>query len=103
MSRRAVTIVEAILLGISAAVGAAHADSYPERPIKIVVPTTAGSGPDVTARVVAERLSVSMGQAIVIQNRPGAIGTIVWQAQRLSCRRHPHLSLPHDDGTRGTL
>ena len=49
---------------------------YPERPIKLIVATTAGSGPDLLARLVGERLATSLGQSIVIENRPGAIGTI---------------------------
>ena len=54
----------------------AHAGVYPERSIKLIVPTTAGSGPDVVARLVAERLAASLGQPVVVENRPGAIGTI---------------------------
>lgn len=54
----------------------AQAAPYPDRPIKLIVPTTAGSVPDVVARLVAERLAVSLGQPIVVENRPGAIGTI---------------------------
>ena len=54
----------------------AHAGGYPERSIKLIIPTKAGSGPDLLARLVGERLAASMGQPIVIENRPGAIGTI---------------------------
>jgi len=53
-----------------------EAAPYPDRPIKLIVPTTAGSVPDVLARLVGERLAASMGQPIVVENRPGAIGTI---------------------------
>jgi tripartite-type tricarboxylate transporter receptor subunit TctC len=53
-----------------------RAAPYPERPIKLIVPTTAGSGPDVVARIVGERLTASLGQPVVVENRPGAIGTI---------------------------
>src|ERR1700675_3316230 len=54
----------------------AHAGGYPERSIKLIVPTTAGGGPDVLARLVGERLAASLGQPVVVENRPGAIGTI---------------------------
>ena len=49
---------------------------YPVRVIKIVVPFTAGSATDIMARIVGERLSASMGQPVVVENRPGAGGTL---------------------------
>ena len=55
---------------------AAAAQVFPSRPIKIVVPFTPGSASDILARVVGERLSAGLGQPIVVENRPGAGGTI---------------------------
>ncbi len=55
---------------------AAHAADYPARPITLVVPYAAGGGDDVIARIVAEKMSASLGQSIVIENRGGAGGTI---------------------------
>jgi tripartite-type tricarboxylate transporter receptor subunit TctC len=55
--------------------GAAGQD-YPAKVIKIVVPFTAGSATDIMARIVGERLSASMGQPVVVENRPGAGGTL---------------------------
>jgi tripartite-type tricarboxylate transporter receptor subunit TctC len=55
--------------------GSAAADTYPDRPIKLVVPFGAGGPPDVAARFVAGYLSTHLG-TIVIENRPGAGGTI---------------------------
>jgi len=49
---------------------------YPNKIIKIIVPFTAGSATDIMARIVGERLSASMGQAVVVENRPGAGGTL---------------------------
>jgi tripartite-type tricarboxylate transporter receptor subunit TctC len=49
---------------------------YPSKTIKIVVPFTAGSATDIMARVVGERLSASTGQSVVVENRPGAGGTL---------------------------
>ncbi len=58
------------------AVPAAFAQTYPEKPIHIIVAFTPGSATDVVARAVAQAMSQSMGQPIVIDNRPGAGGTI---------------------------
>jgi tripartite-type tricarboxylate transporter receptor subunit TctC len=55
---------------------AAHADSYPSRPIHLVVPFPAGGPTDVFARTVSEKLSQRLGQTIVIDNKPGAGGEI---------------------------
>src|SRR5690242_7581919 len=59
-----------------AAVTAAHAQGYPERPLHFVVPFTAGSGTDIVARTLGEALSKSLGQPILVENRPGAGGTV---------------------------
>lgn len=59
-----------------AAIGAARADDYPSKPIRIVVPISAGSTTDVVARIIADSLRQSMGQPVIVENRPGAGGTI---------------------------
>jgi tripartite-type tricarboxylate transporter receptor subunit TctC len=61
-------------------VASAVAGQYPERPLKLIVPTTAGSVPDVVARLVADRLAAALGQAVVVDNRPGGGGLIGMQA-----------------------
>ncbi len=76
MRPTAALIAGALFFSIATAACDAHAAGYPERSIKLIVPTTAGSGPDVLARLVGERLAASMGQPVVVENRPGAIGTI---------------------------
>ena len=50
--------------------------NFPAKPLKIVVPTSPGSGSDTTARHFAEQLSAALGQPVLIDNRPGANGTI---------------------------
>jgi tripartite-type tricarboxylate transporter receptor subunit TctC len=54
----------------------AAAQTYPDRPITLVVPYPAGGGNDVLARIVAEKMAKSLGQSIVVENRGGAGGTI---------------------------
>jgi len=57
-------------------VGIASAQTYPSKPIKIIVPFTPGSATDVMARILSERLNAAWGQPVVVDNRPGAGGTI---------------------------
>ena len=52
------------------------AQNYPTKPIKFIVAFTAGSGTDVIARSVGDVMSASLGQQVVIENKPGAGGTI---------------------------
>ena len=54
----------------------AAAESWPSEPIHVVVPFTPGSATDVVARVVAEAMSRNLGQPLIVENRPGAGGTI---------------------------
>ncbi len=55
---------------------AADAQKFPSRPIRMITATTVGSGPDVIARLLAARLTESLGQQIVVDNRAGASGLI---------------------------
>jgi tripartite-type tricarboxylate transporter receptor subunit TctC len=66
----------AILTAALAGIGAALAQTYPLRPIKIVVPVQPGGGSDVLARLLADQIGQAHGPAMVIENRPGA-GSLV--------------------------
>ena len=54
----------------------AGAQAWPTKPVRVIVPITAGSATDIIARIVFERVSAQLGQNFVIDNRPGASGTI---------------------------
>lgn len=68
--RRVAAAAVALLLGATTPLAAAQ--DYPSRPIRLIVPTPPGSGPDVDARQMATRLGTLLGQPVVIENRPGA-------------------------------
>ena len=67
--------IKLLLVALAAACSAsAVAQSYPSRSVKLVVPYTPGGSTDVLARVIGQRLSESLGQPFVVENRPGAGG-----------------------------
>ena len=70
--RRLAYLAAAVVLIASGA----HAQDYPSRPITLVVPYAAGGGNDVMARIVADKMSRTLGQPIVIENKGGAGGSI---------------------------
>ena len=74
MQRRHVLQAAASALGSFAL--PSFAQAWPTRPIKLVVPFPAGSSPDIIGRLVAEPLARSLGQPIVVDNRPGAGGNL---------------------------
>lgn len=73
---RSTAIAVASTLGIWFMGANAMAQAYPARPIRLIVPFPPGGGTDITARAVAQKLSESWGQTVVVDNRPGANGTI---------------------------
>jgi len=54
----------------------AHAQNWPTKPVRLVLPTAAGSAPDVIARLLGERLGQAWKQAVIVENKPGASGVI---------------------------
>src|SRR6478672_3878129 len=66
-----------VLLGPSlCGVGGAHAESYPQRTVKLILPYGPASGTDLVARLVADRLTKKWGKPVVIENRPGGDGIV---------------------------
>jgi tripartite-type tricarboxylate transporter receptor subunit TctC len=65
-----------LLVAIMASVVGANAQTYPSRPITMVVPFSAGGPVDTVARILSERMRLSLGQTIVIENTTGAAGSI---------------------------
>lgn len=69
-------LITRFLLLFLAGIAAAHAQTYPTRPARIIVGFVAGGPSDLVARMVAQGLSERMGQQFLVENRPGATGTI---------------------------
>ena len=69
-------LIASVIAVAWASTGSAQAQSYPSRPITIVVPLPVGSAFDVTARLVAEHMRVSLGQPVIVENPTGASGSI---------------------------
>src|SRR5262245_29086527 len=77
VNRRALLL--SVLAGVASDLGA-RAESYPSRPVKVIVPFAAGGPLDLVARGLTEKFAASLKQPFVIENRPGAGGNIGTEA-----------------------
>jgi tripartite-type tricarboxylate transporter receptor subunit TctC len=105
-------LLTSAVLALSALSHAASAQQYPNKPVKVITPFPAGSGPDAALRLIGGKLSRAWGQQVVIENRPGANGFIAIEAAKRATpdgytlvqmdsaqlTAHPHLykKLPYD-------
>lgn len=76
MFRTASTVCAALVAATLALTGSATAQQYPDKPIKIIVPFAAGTTTDMFTRILGEGMSSELGQTVVVENRPGAGGSI---------------------------
>lgn len=75
-SRSKLRVVKIALSALLVTIGAAHAQSYPTKPVRLVTGLTAGSSTDILARLVAHELSKFWGQSVIVENQAGAGGNI---------------------------
>ncbi|MWB79176.1 tripartite tricarboxylate transporter substrate binding protein [Pseudooceanicola sp. 216_PA32_1] len=76
MNRRLMLATASQALALLALAGSVQAQTYPDRPVTLVVPFSPGGGTDLLARLVSTKLEASLGAPVVVDNRPGASGAV---------------------------
>ena len=74
------TLATVVTVTLAASPALAQTGDYPNRPVRIIVPQTAGGAVDIVARAIAQKLSETWGQQVIVDNRPGANGIIGMEA-----------------------
>jgi tripartite-type tricarboxylate transporter receptor subunit TctC len=69
-----------LLFCMLAPLAASAQESYPAKPVKVLVPYAPGGATDIIARIVAAKLTESLGQSFIVENKPGANGNIALEA-----------------------
>ena len=75
-SQRALLTLQALIFSLSTGIAVAQTETYPSRPVKLIVPFAPGGSADMLARVLAEGLSKGLGQSFQVENKAGATGVI---------------------------
>ncbi|HSQ02750.1 MAG TPA: tripartite tricarboxylate transporter substrate-binding protein, partial [Burkholderiales bacterium] len=76
MFYRIVSLAVTSVLGALLLISHVHAQDYPSKPVRLIVPYAAGGSSDIIARLYGQRLGEKLGQTFVVDNRPGAGGMI---------------------------
>ena len=74
--QRALRLAAALIVSVLTLTPAAAQQSWPQRPVKFILPLGPGAGVDITARLLADRLAAKWGQSVVVENRPGGDGVV---------------------------
>src|SRR5450759_4919669 len=98
MRKRNAVIVGLMTVVLASVAGAVSAQPFPTMPIRIIMPQAPGALADVAARMVAQKMSQTMGQSVLIENRPGA-GVVVAAQAVLRSNADGHAMLLTGSGT----
>jgi tripartite-type tricarboxylate transporter receptor subunit TctC len=91
MIRFVIALAALLLAGVATASG----QTYPQRPVRFILQFGPGAGVDITARMLAERLSARWGKAVVVENRPGGDGLVAINASPAPMTTTRCCSFPH--------
>jgi tripartite-type tricarboxylate transporter receptor subunit TctC len=80
LTRRRLLATTGAVMATTAAGSGAHAESWPTKPIRVLMPFGADGSMDVLSRLLAPIVSDSLGQQVIVENRPGATGTVAMAA-----------------------
>jgi len=94
ISKQSLRALLAIIAAAACAVAPAHAQSWPQRQVKMILPLGPGAGIDIAARLLGDRLAPRWGQPVVIENRPGGDGVIALTAFTGAKDDHTLLTAP---------
>ena len=96
MQRRTLTLLSAALGLVLSLPATVHAQNYPSKPIKFIVPYAPGGLPDTVARAVAMRLTERLKQSVVVDNKPGGNGVVAYQSLMQSSPQDGHAFIVSD-------
>src|ERR1700730_10631733 len=100
MARLVLTLIATLIGTCTFCIAQADAQTWPQRPVKFIVPFGPGAGVDIGARLIADRLPARWGKAVIIENRPGADGLVAIQAFVSANDDHTLLCSPSGSFTR---